>query len=244
MKSFIKKLLKQKLNEVKLSDHFLERSEDRVWGNQSKGPASINAGAYVGTDVVDNMDMRGYDEHTLKHFIKKNIPISSFVKKILNYFDVLENKINFKTKYAIGIIFWKSSVTYTGKGQNPPGNSLVGIMRDNIMVTLQWQPAKDVNIGGGMVTDTDMLLPITLILQYVKETGITTLTDEDVRKINIIQKGVDTTPKTTEPIVIINGVKYSVDMETGNVKQKNGAKSIFFDDLPDDVQEKILSIIN
>jgi hypothetical protein len=244
MRSFIKKLVREKLNEVALDCHFLSRSEDRIWGDgKSKGvpAATINTGAYEGSDVVDILDLKTCDDETKKEYIKHDIPITKFAQIILNKINKLESGVNFNTKYAIGIIFWKSKVIH--KGGVGWGNTLVGIMRNNKMVTIQWQPAKDVNVSGGKVTDIQMILYVDDIFSYVTRTNNNTLTDNDLVAINQGLSKKTTPDVIKEPKINIDGVGYLVDTKTGDVRQKNGDKKILFKDLPSHKQEEVFDLI-
>jgi hypothetical protein len=238
MKSLIKKLLKQKLNEVAFDPHFYERSEDRVWGKKEAGPASINAPAYEGK-YVSKRDLQAYDEKLKKLYIANDIPLTREANKILALVDQVA-PINFKISKGLGIILWASTVVHTGKGQNPPGGTLLMIVRNNVVVTIQWQPNTSVNVGGGAVTDVDYLVQAPDLIKYANENGKSVINLEDILKIT--GKFVPEKPK--DDIIIFNGAKYVIaNRETGDIKQKNGDKVIKFDDLPEDLQAKILDII-
>lgn len=238
MKELIKRLLKERLTEVEFDPHFYERSEDRLWGNKPEGPASINAQAYEG-NYVSRRDLLAYNEKIKKLYTAHDVPLTDDVDNILRLIDAIA-PINFKVNKGIGIILWISSVIHTGKGQNPPGGTLLMIVRNNLIKTIQWQPNKDVNIGGGHVTDVDFLLKAEDLINYVRENNKTTINGEDVLKI--IGKFVPEKPK--EDIISINGTKYIIaNRETGDLKQKNTGKLILFDDLPDDIQLQVLDIL-
>jgi hypothetical protein len=239
MKEFIRKLLKERLTEVEFAPHFYERSEDRLWGNKPEGPASINAPAYEG-NYVNRRDLLAYNEKLKSLYTAYDVPLVSDVDDILKVIDKIA-PITFKVKNkGIGIILWSSGVVHTGRNQRPPGGTLLMIVRDNLIKTIQWQPNNDVNIGGGHVTGVDFLLKSEDLLNYVRENGKTTINGEDVLKI--IGKFVEEKPK--EDIISINGTKYVIaDRETGDLKQKNSGKIILFDDLPEDIQLQVLDIL-
>lgn len=238
MKLFIKKLLKQKLNEVEFHPHFYERCEDRVWGNKPEGPASINAPAYEGK-YVSKRDLQAYDDKLKELYTAYDIPLTREANKILALIDQIA-PIDFKISKGLAIILWSSSVIHTGKGQYPPGGTLLMIVRNNLIVTIQWQPNTSVNVGGGNVSDVDYLVQAPDLIKYASENGKSLINLEDILKIT----GKFTPEKPKDDIIIFNGAKYVIaNRETGDIKQKNGDKVIKFDDLPDDIQAKILDII-
>ena len=239
MKEFIRKLLKERLTEVEFAPHFYERSEDRLWGNKPEGPASINAPAYEG-NYVKKRDLIAWNDELRKKYTAYDVPLTSDVDEILALIDIIA-PITFKVKNkGIGIILWSSGVIHTGKNQRPPGGTLLMIVRDNLIKTIQWQPNNDVNIGGGHVTDVDFLVKAGDLIKYVDENGKSTINGEDVLKI--IGKFVPEKPK--EFTVIINSTKYVIaNHETGDLKQKNSDKVIPFDELPDDIQLQVLDFL-
>jgi len=241
----LKEFIKKHLNETITTCHFLTRLEDRVWGDKVDGPATINTKAYTGEDVASIIDLKSCDDKTKRSYIAREIPLTKYARMIIDTINVLEKDINFDTKYAIGLILWKSSTTYTGRGQSPAGNTLVAVMRQNTLTTLQWQPASDVH--SGRVTGTDLILYAKDIIHYARESGKSRITDIDIDNIK--------TPKKTsnikmgkgeeEFVIIFNGVKYIIDMKTGDLIKKNDKnKVIKFDDLDSQEQERILSLVN
>lgn len=243
MKSFIKKILKQRLTEVKFHNHYYERSEDRVWGKKPAGPASINTSAWSGEEVADTRDLIAYDEDKHKLYIEKNVPLTNYVKLILDKANELAN-ITFDTPKAVAITLWKSSVVYTGKEQNPPGGTLVAVIRDNTVVNVQWQPNKDVNVSGGKVTKTDYIISFEMLMSYVEETGNKTITTKDLNTLKNRIMGVEPKEEKIDDTFIINGSKYRILNNNGDLVNKNNSEKIIkFNDLPDDIQEKVLNAI-
>lgn len=244
MKSLIKLLLKKKLNEVNFEPHFYERSEDRLWGKKPQGPASINASAWDG-NYADTVDLKAYDETDKSLYIKKHIPITQTVKIILDKINLLNN-IDFKTNKGVAIVMWKSSVTYTGKDQNPPGQQLLVIIRNNSAINMQWQPSVDVNISGGKVTGIDYIINIDTLIEYIKANNKTVITTEDLEAIkNAKSKTPKPQPKVVEkPTIIVNGSKYVVYNDNGDLVNKNNPQKIIkFDELSDDLQMQILDLL-
>lgn len=243
MKDFIRHKLKLKLNEVIFDQHYYERSEDRVWGKKPEGPASINAAAWAGSEIADVRDLTAFDEKRKKLYTQPDVPLTNYVKLILNKANDLAN-ITFDTPKAVAITLWKSSVVYTGKDQNPPGGTLVAVIRDNVVVNVQWQPNKDVNVSGGKVTKTDYIISFEMLMSYVAETGNTTIKTKDLNIMKDRIMGIKPKEEKSEVVFVIDGSKYILLNKNGDLVNKNNPnKVIEFDNLPDDVQEKILDVI-
>lgn len=248
----IKKAFRQKLNELKLSVHTIERLEDRVWGNKPNGPASINATAWANPDnfpkepVISVINNKFHNETT---------PVTNHVKRILDEISFIKN-INFENTIDMAIVFWKSSKLETGLGQNPPGNVLVGVLRHNEIVTIQWQPSA--SVYGGKVTDVDYVIEFDKLQNYITSNNINNITLKDVKKM--LNKDKPEQPKKENDIVItINGVKYALDAKNGIFYKKNELNQYtkglipnnelyklddIFDNLPENIQNQILSKIN
>jgi len=183
--------------------------------------------------------MIAWDAKLRKLYTKYEIPLTGQVNDILDLINQIA-KISFKVKKGVAIKFFSSNVIHTGKGQNPPGGTLLGIVRENQMINLQWQPNHDVNIGGGHVTDVSFIVNAKDIINYCNETGKTLLNSEDLMKII----GTYITPKEKEPEFNINGSKYIIaDRSKGDLKQKNGNKIILFDELPEEIQLQVLEYL-
>lgn len=243
MKDFIRKTLKRKLNEISFDPHFYERSEDRVWGKKPQGPASINAPAWAG-DSVGNVDLIALDTLTRKLYKQTDIPITQQVKIILDSVNVLED-INFDTDKGVAVVLWKTKIVHTGKDQNPPGGTLLVIIRNNTALNVQWQPNKDVNIGGGKVTGIDYIVNFDELLNYVSETGSKTITTKDLNILRDRKMGKSEPKKEETPIFVVDGSKYILANKDGDLVNKNNPKKIIkFDDLPDDVQLQVLDSIS
>ena len=241
MKELIKRLLKERLSEVTFDPHFYERSEDRLWGKKPAGPASINAAAWAG-DSVGTVDLTAMDEKTRKLYIEKHVPITMEVKKILSYIDVLE-KINFNTDKGVAVVLWKSSVVHTGKNQNPPGGTLLVIIRNNVALNMQWQPNRDVNLAGGKVTDVSYIFNINELMDYVKQNGTTDLTTKDLNILKDAKTGKVEPEKPKENVITVNGSKYIVNQDGDLINKNNPNKIIKFDEMPEELQLKVLEIM-
>lgn len=243
MKDFIRRLLKERLSEVTFDPHFYERSEDRLWGKKPDGPASINAAAWAG-DYVDTVDLTAMEEKTRKLYIEKNVPITQDVQIILKYINFLES-INFKTDKGVAVVLWKSSIVHSGREQNPPGGTLLVIVRNNVALNMQWQPNRDVNLTGGKVTDVGYIVNIRELIDYVKENGDTTITTKDLNAIKDAKSGKVEPKKPKENLIVVNGSKYSVLNQDGDLVNKNNPNKIIrFDDMPEELQLKVLELMD
>lgn len=252
MKDFISKKFKQRLNELRLSVHTIERLEDRVWGNKPAGPASINAQAWANPENFPEEDVIGVVNNK---FHKEKAPVTPHVKRILDEIEFIKT-IDFDRSIDMAIIFWKSNKMETGLGQKPPGNVLVGVLRHNDLITIQWQPSS--SISNGRITDINTVIEFDKLQQYITSNNLKTITPADIKKLTIKEKPVD--PKKEDELVInINGVKYVLDGDKGVFYKKNDIGKYMrgevpknelyklddiFDRLPEDLQSKILSKIN
>jgi hypothetical protein len=246
MKDFIRYKLKQSLNEVTFEDHYYERSEDRVWGKKPAGPASINADAWAGNDVEDVRNLLAYDEVRHKLYTQHDVPITKKVKTILDKANDLAD-ITFDTPKSVAITMWRSNVVYTGKDQKPPGGTLVAVIRNNSVMNIQWQPSKDVNVSGGKVTNTDYIISFEMLIGYVAETGNKTITTADLNILRDRIMGIEPKQekeKEKEKIFIYDNSKYVLLNDDGDLVNKNNPNKIVkFDDLPKELQEKVLEAL-
>jgi hypothetical protein len=240
MSLLIKKLLRQKLNEVTFEDHFYERSEDRLWGKKPEGPASINAAAWEGNSV-DVVDLKAYDVQTKTLYLQKHIPITEPVKVILDNINTVE-KIDFDTRDGVAIVMWKSMVTHTGKDQNPPGQMLILIIRNNSVQNIQWQPS--LTIGSSGVNGIKYIIRYQDLIKYLQTNNTLNITTEDLEKIKQ-SKSKEPKPEPIEkPTIIVNGSKYSIANDDGDLVNKNNPKkTIKFDELSDELQMQVLDLL-
>ena len=99
MKDFIKKILKQKLDEVKLSRHALERAEERVWGTKGEMtngqynnyPPTINADAWANQEEYNKMNAPTVGDG------EKEIPVTNPVREILQKINFVKNTLVLNT---------------------------------------------------------------------------------------------------------------------------------------------------
>ena len=241
MKSFIQQLLKQRLSEVTFSNHFYERSEDRIWGNKPQGPASINKGAWAGK-YVEMTDITAWDEDTRKLYVEKNVPVTESVKLILAKIKMLGNVI-FSTDRAVAVKLWAGREVHTGKDISAPGGTLIVIIRGDVATNTQWQPNKDANISGGKITGVDELISFEELMAYIKQTGNYTITNKDLETMRGLKTGAPIQAKPAEPVINVNGSKYIIANKDGDLKAKNSDKMLSFDDLPEDIQMKVLELM-
>ena len=243
MKDFIKHTLKLRLNEVTFEDHYYERSEDRVWGKKPKGPASINAAAWAGKDVADIRDLKAYDDDTHKLYTQPDVPITNQVVLILNKANELAD-ITFDTPKSVAITLWKSNIIHTGKDQRPGGGTLVAIIRNNSVMNVQWQPGKDVNVSGGKVTNTDYIISFEMLMAHVAKTGSKIIKTQDLNILRDLIMGVKPKEEKQEFVIRIDNSKYIILNDDGDLVNKNNPNKIIrFDDLPKDIQEKVLEAL-
>ncbi len=242
MSSLIKNWLRKKLNEVAFEDHFYERSEDRLWGKKPEGPASINAAAWKGNSV-DIVDLTAWDVNTKTLYIQKHVPITEPVKLILNNIDTVE-KINFDTRDGVAIVMWKSMVTHTRKDQKPPGQMLILIIRNNTVQNIQWQPS--LTVGSSGINGIKYIVRYQDLIKYVQSNNSMVITTEDLENIKDIKsKEPKPEPKPIErPTIIVNGTKYSIANDDGDLVSKNNPNKIIkFDELSDELQMQVLDLL-
>lgn len=243
MKDFIKNRLKLRLNEVTFEDHYYERSEDRVWGKKPEGPASINAAAWAGKDVSDIRDLKAYDVDRKKLYTQPDVPLTNYAMQILDKAKLLAD-VTFNTPKSVAITMWKSNVVYTGKDQKPPGSTLVAVIRNDSVMNIQWQPSKDVNVSGGKVSNTDYIISFEMLMGYVAETGSKIITTQDLNILRDRIMGVKPKEEKQEFVIRIDNSKYIILNDDGDLVNKNNPNKIIrFDDLPKEIQEKVLEAL-
>lgn len=209
MKDFIKKILKQKLDEVKLSRHALERAEERVWGTKGEMtngqynnyPPTINADAWANQEEYNKMNAPTVGDG------EKEIPVTNPVREILQKINFVKNTLVLNTDIELNekknenitllIYFSPNKLNYGG---NIWGDSLTAICKPDgdggTALTIEWQnKVKDLaSLKGG----SQGIPKYVISVDYLIKKGITEINKDNIEEISLYykkDKSTDDTPK-------------------------------------------------
>lgn len=209
MKDFIKKILKQKLDEVKLSKHALERAEERVWGTKGEMtngqynnyPPTINADAWANQEKYNKMNAPIVGDG------EKEIPVTNPVREILQKINFVKNTLVLNTDIELNekknenitllIYFSPNKLNYGG---NIWGDSLTAICKPDsdggTALTIEWQnKVKDLaSLKGG----SQGIPKYVISVDYLIKKGITEINKDNIEEISLYykkDKSTDDTPK-------------------------------------------------
>lgn len=177
MRSLIKQLVKDKLNEVHLGNHSYDRAEERVWGNKQLTNGMIN-------NDPPTMNKDAWDQEVKYNKItvptssgSREIPATDPVRDVMSKLNYIQN--NLKVNVTLGpdesvnLIIFSSYKEY--KGGNIWGTVLTGVVRDSgeegKMLTIQWQNTNDLSTlrGGKFGTPKYIVSVENLIKNNIKE---------------------------------------------------------------------------
>lgn len=140
---------------------------------------------------------------------------------VLNNIMLLSN-INFLDQDNIGVIIYSSSKPYTyaqnkdGKFEKSEGNFIWVIIRGNDMETVLFAP------NGHKPQNTQIQIKIEQLLNYIRDVknGNTNITSNDLKRI-VNPVAVSAPPRETEPVFMINGVKWILTADKELLIKKN-----------------------
>lgn len=200
MKTFIKKLLKKQLNEVRLTGHALERAEERVWGTRGKMtngkineyPPTINADAWKNDENYNKIDVPVYGGG------EKEIPATNPVREIMQKISFIKNDLIIsddvdldpKKDETINLLIYYSpnKINYGG---NIWGDSLTAVCKPDggggYVSTIQWQnKSKDLaTLKGGSKEGYPKYI---ISVDYLIKNGISKIDKTNVDEIALYSK--------------------------------------------------------
>lgn len=200
MKSFIKKLLKQRLDEVRLTTHAIERAEERVWGTKGKMangkvndyPPTINADAWKDEESYNKIDV------PVSSGGSKEVPVTSPVREIMQKINFIQNDLYInddigldeKKNETINLLIYYSpnKINYGG---NIWGDSLTAVCKPDgsggFVSTIQWQTkTKDLaTLKGGVKEGYPKYI---VSVDYLINNGITKIDKTNVDEIALYSK--------------------------------------------------------
>ena len=202
MKSLIKRLLKQKLNEVSLSRHSLDRAEERVWGTKqmtngeiNNDPPTMNKEAWA-----DEIKYNKIDVPTSRG--ERTIPATDSVRDVMSKLNFIQNNlkvdVTLEEDETVNLIIFSSYKEH--RGGDIWGTILTGLVaragnRDS-MLTIQWQNTDDLmTLRGGKFGKPKYIVSVENLLKN----GISILNDENIVNLALYPRPKKNTPPKVKP---------------------------------------------